>query len=397
MRSGPRGLDRGRARRVRSGHGQTHPSRCRPRNPPWQLSPVRRVAVIGAGVLGAAIAWRLAGQGDAVTLLDPRPGGIASRGSFGWLNAASAEDDHYARVRLASLDLWRGIAARHPDCPVAFPGFLLWDQPVPELARMAHRLSGLGHPAELFDRSAILRIEPGLAAAPEAALWLPTEGRAEPRAIAEWFARAAVAAGAMLCPDRATALERRGPGWEIRLGLENLAADEVVVAAGAATPELLAPLGVDLRLRTEPGLLVRSRPAPPAATRMLGGAEVHLWQGEDGSVLAGSDYGGTQSFDAPEAEADAILARAAALVPGLGPLAADAVTVTGRPMLPDDRPAIGRLDEGLTVAVTHSGMTLAPLVAETVAAAIAGRPSDPLLSPYRADRPGVTAAPEAAR
>src|SRR5690606_15303934 len=193
---------------------------------------------------------------------------------------------------------WRGIAARHPDCPVAFTGFLLWDQPAPELARMARRLSGLGHPAELLDRAAIQRIEPGLAAAPEAALWLPAEGRAEPRAIAGWFARAAVAAGAMLCPDSVTALERRGAGWEIRLGLESLAADEVVVAAGGATPELLAPLGLDFRLRTEPGLLVRTRPARQAVTRMLGGPDVHLWQGEDGSVLAGSDYGGAQRVEA---------------------------------------------------------------------------------------------------
>ena len=348
-----------------------------------------RVAIVGAGVLGAAIAWRLAGQGHSITLLDPRPGGIASRGSFGWLNAASADDGHYATVRLRSLDLWRGIAAAHPDCPVAFPGFLLWEEPEAELARMACTLSGLGHAAELVDRAAIARIEPGLAAAPEVALWLPTEGRADPRAIAGWFARAAVAAGAMLCPDRVTALERRGAGWDIRLGIENMTADEVVVAAGAATPELLTPLGFDLQLRTEPGLLVRTLPAPAAAARILGRPEVHLWQDADGSVLAGSDYGGSQRFEDAEAETRAILSRAEALIPALGKLTADSVTVTGRPMLPDDRPALGRLAEGLTVAVTHSGMTLAPLIADAVAAGIAGAPDDPMLAPYRADRPAV--------
>ena len=358
---------------------------------------MKRVAVIGAGVLGAAIAAGLAIEGHAVTLLDPRPGGVASRGSFGWLNAASADDRHYARVRLKSLALWRRLAADRPDCPVAFPGMLLWEEPAPALAATARMLSDLGHPAELLDRAAIARLEPGLAAAPEAALWLPTEGRAEPRAIAEWFGKAAVAAGAMLCPDRVTALEPRGGGWEIRMGLETMVADEVVVAAGAATPELLAPLGIALRLRTEPGLLVRSAPAPAVLDRIVGSPGVHLWQAADGSVLAGSDYGGTQRFDDPQAEARAILDRARALAPGLGALTPEAITVTPRPMLPDDRPAVGRVAENLTVAVTHSGMTLAPLIAEAVAAIVAGRAVDPMLEPYRADRPAVVGVPEAAK
>ena len=61
-------------------------------------------------------------------------------------------------------------------------------------------------------------------------------------------------------------------------------------------------------------------------------------------------------------------------------------------MLADDRPAMGRLAEGLHVAVTHSGMTLAPLMAEMVAGAIAGRAEGPALGPYRPDRPEVTGA-----
>lgn len=354
-----------------------------------------RVAVIGAGVLGAAIAHGVASAGHRVTLLDPQSGGVASRGSFGWLNAASAEDAHYARVRMRSLDLWRQLAAARPDCPVAFPGVLLWEEPEPILAETARRLSELGHEARMVGRDEIARLQSGLApdAAPDAALWLPTEGRAEPRTIAGWFVRSAVDAGAMLCPDRVTGLEWRRGEWEIRLGIEKMTADQVVVAAGAATPELLEPLGVPLRLVPQPGLLVRTAPAPHAAGPVLGSPEVHLWQAADGTVLAGSDYGGTQRFEEPQAEAGAILARAAALVPGFGSLAPASVTVTARPMLPDGRPALGRVAEGLTVAVTHSGMTLAPLIAEVVAAAIAAREPDPMLAPYTPDRPAVSGNP----
>ena len=351
-----------------------------------------RVAVIGAGVVGAAIAWRLAKGGHAVTLIDPRPGGIASRGSFGWLNAASAEDDHYCAVRQRSLASWRGLASERPDCPVAFPGMLLWEVPPGELEAMAARLRRLGHSADLVDRPAMARLEPGLSAPPEAALWLPTEGRAEPRAIADWFARTAVAAGAMLCPERVTGIGGAAGGWQLRLGVESIAADELVVAAGAGTPELLAPLGHSLALRTEPGLLVRTAPAPASVRMLLGSPEVHVWQAEDGTVLAGSDYGGRQRFEGQEAEARAILSGIEALVAGLGRLQPEAIAVTNRPMLPDDRPAVGRLAEGLSAAVTHSGMTLAPLIADAIAAEIDGRVPDPDLAPYRADRPAVMGA-----
>jgi glycine/D-amino acid oxidase-like deaminating enzyme len=338
----------------------------------------------------------LGSEGRSVTLVDPRPGGIASPGSFGWLNAASAEDAPYCAVRQRSLALWHRLARQHPDCPISFPGFLLWEVPPDELEAMAGRLDALGHPAELVDRAAIARLEPGLTAAPETALWLPTEGRADPRAIAEWFARAAGRAGATLCPKAVTGIERTGRDaagrWQLRLGRERLGADELVIAAGAATPGLLEPLGHALALRTEPGLLVRTAPAPRSLGVMLGSPEVHLWQAADGTVLAGSDYGGTQRFEDPQAEAQAILARAESLVAGLGRLQSDAVSITDRPMLPDDRPAVGRLAEGLHVAVTHSGMTLAPLIAEAVAAGVAGHAPDPRLAAYRPDRPAVSGA-----
>lgn len=353
---------------------------------------MRRVAVIGAGVVGAAIARELAEAGRAVTLVDSRPGGIASRGSFAWLNAASAEDDHYCLVRQRALALWRRLAGERPDCPVAFPGMLLWELPPDRLGAMARTLRGLGHPAKLVDRAAIARLQPGLSAPPEAALWLPTEGRAEPRSIADWFARAAVAAGAALRPGRAIEIARRARGWEVRLVDDRILADEIVIAAGAATPELLAPLGHALALRSEPGLLVRTAPAPSAVGAVLGSPEVHFWQAEDGSVLAGSDYGGRQHLDDPAAEARTILDAIEALAAGLGPLEPAEIMLTDRPMLPDDRPAVGRLAEGLCVAVTHSGMTLAPLIAEAIAAEIAGGAPDPQLVVYRPDRPAVAAA-----
>lgn len=128
----------------------------------------------------------------------------------------------------------------------------------------------------------------------------------------------------------------------------------------------------------------------PTVGAVLGSPKAHFWQAGDGTVLAGSDYGGRQRFDDPTTEARTILDAVEALAAGLGRLEPASVTVTERPMLPDDRPAVGRLAEGLCVAVTHSGMTLAPLIAEAITAEIASRARDPMLTIYRPDRPAVT-------
>ena len=123
-----------------------------------------RVAVIGAGVVGAAIAQALAEAGHAVALVDSRPGGIASRGSFAWLNAASAEDDRILPrppARAGPLAAARGQAGR--TAPSPFPGMLFWELPRGRARRDGAAGSrGLGHPAELVDREAIARLQPGL-------------------------------------------------------------------------------------------------------------------------------------------------------------------------------------------------------------------------------------------
>jgi glycine/D-amino acid oxidase-like deaminating enzyme len=86
----------------------------------------------------------------------------------------------------------------------------------------------------------------------------------------------------------------------------------------------------------------------------------------------------------PQGVAREVMARLAARLPGAD-LQLAALGLGLRPVPRDGLPVIGEAGPGLTLAVMHSGITLAPLVGELVAAEIGGAPQD-ILSPYRPAR-----------
>jgi glycine/D-amino acid oxidase-like deaminating enzyme len=105
-----------------------------------------RFAVIGAGVLGAAVAARLAAAGQQVTLLEAdQPGRATSRWSFAWLNSNDKKPRHYHDLNQVGLRAWAELA---PDLDGA-----AWYRPVghlelaisgdarAELAARVHRLA----------------------------------------------------------------------------------------------------------------------------------------------------------------------------------------------------------------------------------------------------------------
>ena len=70
-----------------------------------------KVIVVGAGIVGASIAYHLAAAGAAVTVLDAGAVGAgASAKSFGWINASFAETPAYYRLRRAAIDRFRVLS-----------------------------------------------------------------------------------------------------------------------------------------------------------------------------------------------------------------------------------------------------------------------------------------------
>ena len=83
-----------------------------------------------------------------------------------------------------------------------------------------------------------------------------------------------------------------------------------------------------------------------------------------------------------------VMTLAANAAPSLAVAQPTEAIIAPRPMPADGYPSVGSVPgiPGYFEAITHSGVTLAPLIGRALAAEILGQPPYPLLAPYRPDR-----------
>jgi glycine/D-amino acid oxidase-like deaminating enzyme len=119
------------------------------------------IAVVGAGIVGSAIALELASRGAVVTLVDAG-GERASENSFGWINASWFNRPDCVRLRHFSMGVWRGWADRIPGLDPHWSGCLTWDLDDARLNAFVRDHGAMGYAIRMVDRDTICRIEPGL-------------------------------------------------------------------------------------------------------------------------------------------------------------------------------------------------------------------------------------------
>lgn len=355
------------------------------------MAEAKRIVVVGAGIIGASIAWHLTRAGAKVTIVEGgNAGGIATPTSFAWINASWGNPEPYFRLRTRSMREWTRLAAECRGIALRWSGGLLWDLPAEELDAYAREHGAWGYGIRTVARAEIARIEPRLIDPPQRAVHVAEEGAAEPAAAAIAMAEDAVRSGATLLPN--TEVRRLITQCSKVTGIETSAdtirADTVVLAAGVATPALAATAGVDVPLTAPPGLLVHSRPAEKLLNGLVLAERLHMRQTGDGTIVAGSDFGGADpGADAGET-ARALFDAVKAMLAGGERLAFDRYTVGYRPTPADGFPVIGPAHGigGLYLAVMHSGITLAPAVGLFATAELLGGEPEPLLAPYRLAR-----------
>jgi len=364
----------------------------------------RRCVVVGAGILGASVAARLAGTGLRVTLLDQdQPGRATSRWSFAWINSNDKGPRPYHDLNHAGMRAWAELA---PDLDGG-----AWYRPVghielatadtaAELEARVERLTGWGYPARLVALAEAAALEPALRVPPgAAAAFFPGEGYllTEPL-IARLVARAESHGAHVRTgePGRVTGLEPGAP-MQVRTATGAvLEADEVVCCAGRWTPALaevpLVPW--EDKGSTAPGLVVRVGPvAPPGPVRLAHTPELSLRPHPGGLLhLEAEDAAAAVDLHTPEPElrrwADELLRRARGTVRGLDDARVVELKVCARPLPADGQSIVGRLPgaDGLYVAVTHSGVTLAAHLSRLIAADLTTGTPPAELAPYRPAR-----------
>jgi glycine/D-amino acid oxidase-like deaminating enzyme len=346
--------------------------------------------VVGAGIIGASVAFHLAEKGARVTVIDAAPPAtMASGRSFGWINASFYLTDAHFHLRAEGMAAHRRLSARLPGCETLWPGCLWYEEQGEAQAMAAQRLQALGYRVDHRTRAQIADMVPALATPPDTALFLPDEGATDAALLT---ARLLAAPGiTTLSGLPVTALHSHGGRITAAATPEGqIAADHVVLATGTSTPDLLEPLGIPLPMLHRPGLILRTRPVPPILPLILCSATQEVRQLPCGRLLtpAAANHqadSATGLADTLETLAHEGLARLQQMFPAT-PLALEHANIGHRPVPGDNLPAIGHPLPGLSVAVMHSGVTLAAITGELMAAEITGATDAPLLAPFRPAR-----------
>ena len=376
----------------------------------------RHVVVIGAGIVGASIAWRVASRGARVTIVDRAdPGSGASSHSFAWINAGAKEPVGYHNLNRRSLEMWPRFAdALGEDVGLRWGGKVAWEvepEAAKALVARVEQLQSWGYPSRLVSREELQELEPALNIGPVvAADYNENEGQVEPQMVVDACLNrlreleASIVTGVEVTGLRQDSQDRV---VSVQTTAGDIDADIVVVAAGTATTAVAALAGVNVPQAESPGVVMRTSPMPSLLQNVPviyappledGRSEIHLRQCPDGHFMIGEGDQESLAEDDSRAHADDLLARACRHLPGLAGATAVPVPVGWRPMPLDGYPVMGFAPEtpNLYVALTHSGVTLAPALSQLAALEICdGARADAVLGPYRPERfAGMT--PEAA-
>ena len=375
------------------------------------------VVVIGAGVCGLGIAWRLAQAGCAVDIFERGEAGHGATWAAAGMLAAGAEaepgEQRLLELTRLSLAAWpafareveavSGLTIDYRDQGTLVVA--LTQDDVQQLRFTYEFQRDLGIDLQWLTGAEARAREPHLRAGIAAAVHSSADHQVDNRKLALALKQAALQAGAILrenCPVASLDIEgTRIRGVHLADGVF-IDADAVVLATGPWAREIGGLPEADLPpVRPVKGqmLALQMDPAAPLLSHVLWAPKTYLVPRVDGRLLIGATVE-EQGFDESLTAGGmlALLEAAWRVLPGIEELPISETWVGFRPTSRDDAPILGPTAvDGLALATGHhrNGILLAPVTAEAVAAFILTGELPAAAAQFSAAR--FTAAPEAAQ
>ena len=372
-----------------------------------RLSTSNRVAIIGAGVCGLGIGWKLAEAGCGVTVFDRGKAGRGASWAAAGMLAAGVECEPGEEALLAltrsSQDRWPDfaaalLAASGIDVGYRDEGTIVAALNQDDLAQLRFSFEfqrGLGIDLEWLTGAEARQREPHLRPGVAAAVYSPRDHQVDNRRLAEALKRALLAAGGEIREEvEVSAVEvAAGRAAGIVVGKETVAADAVVVAAGAWSRSLGGlPEAVRPPVRPVKGqmLALQMDPASPLLRHVLWAPKIYMVPRADGRLIVGGTVE-ERGFDETLTAGGifSVLEAAWRAVPAIEELPIAEMWVGFRPTSRDDAPILGPTSvPGLFMATGHhrNGILLAPITAETVSQAVLGGSLSDEIRPFVIDR-----------
>ena len=359
------------------------------------------VAVLGGGLVGAAIGRGLARAGAAVAMLDE--GDVAhraSRGNFAlvWVQSKGLGMARYGAWTRASSDLWAGLAAElrdetGTDVAHARPGgFNLalsereLEQRQAALVRMHNQPGWVPYEFEVLDRRQVAEAFPGIGPEVAGGTYCKLDGHVNSLRLFHALHESFRKHGGIYMPGRPVgAIAPDGAGFRIETAQGPVLAGKVVLAAGLANARLAPAVGLHAPVRPQRGQVLVTEKAAP----FLHHPTVTLRQTDEGSVMIGDS--------AQEAGLDASVGlgvlgtmaeRAVRMFPAIARLQVVRTWAALRVLTPDGFPIYQQSETvpGAFLATCHSGVTLAAAHGALLAPMVARGALDDDMAPFSARR-----------
>ena len=333
------------------------------------------VVVIGAGLVGGAIAYGLARAGQRIAVLDEEDATYrASRGNFGlvWVQGKGVGRPEYALWSRASSERWFELSEAlagdgGPASCYARPGGVIPALSDDELSDLDSMLAGLrraagnaGYDYEILDSARVRELLPACGPEVVGGTYCPYDGHTNPLKLMRGLHASLAAHGAdYLTGARAGDIRAlAGGGFDIRTGRGTITGGKVVIAAGHGSKALGAMVGLDVPVHPEHGqILVTERAGP-----LLDHPTIGVRQTDEGSFLLGASQE-ERGFDTSVLAGTSrdIAHRAVRVFPCLAALRVVRTWGALRVMTPDGFPIYdqSKAHPGAFVFTCHSGVTLA--------------------------------------
>jgi glycine/D-amino acid oxidase-like deaminating enzyme len=364
-----------------------------------------KAIIIGAGVIGTSVAYRLAEAGVAVTVIEKNYIGSGTSGaSFAWINANRKPPRPYYDLNCAGMLAHAALNEELDGDWFRVTGNVEWfhsDEDLEIQRQRVNRLLDWGYDAQWIDSKQLGELEPDIdlhVVGDGPIAFFPKEGLADPVRYA----------GKLL------SIAQRRWNVELKMGVSisdvtlkggrvvsaqsedgtTFEADIIINCTGRWVNDVVgSEHALKIPMAPTVGLLAFTPPVPSTLSRPIHAPDVNIRPDGSGRLMMRSNVGDDSvTLETPRDPRSPIVLRimqdAAKLLPCLGDAVPEAVRITLRSIPEDDISAVGKIPgvEGYYVCVTHSGVTLAPALGQAVADEITNNRSELALDIFRPER-----------
>lgn len=367
-----------------------------------------KIIVVGSGIVGASAAYQLVKNNHDVILIDKKHQGAATAAGAGivcpWVSSHVQDEDWYQIARRGASFYSHLIDQLKNDGEdnVSYKriGALCVRSDLHELDAIEKEVKAKYENApEIGDIKRLSAQEarelfPPLNEQLEA-VFISGAARVDGRLLRDAMVRAAKIHGAEVLQGEATLVKEQDVITGVKYQNQTIQADVVIAAAGAWTPQLLDPVGIDLKVDAQRGQIAHIT-LPNEDTSnwpvVLPKSSHYMLAFDDARVVAGATRETGSGFDYKTTAGGIheVLSNALDVAPGLSSGTVQEMRIGFRPMSQDGLPLLGMLDKvkGIVIAtgLGASGLTMGPYVGSLAASIAEGKDVDLDLTAYQPER-----------